>query len=70
MPYRIVLSEERAEISRGELASPDVRVRGTGPAAMKLFIEGMPRGKQPAGLEIDGSTAALRSLVGAFARSG
>jgi DNA-binding HxlR family transcriptional regulator len=70
VPYRIVLSEDRAEITRGELASPDVRIRGTGPAAMKLFIEGLPRGKQPAGLQIDGSMTALRSLVGAFARTG
>lgn len=70
VPYRFVLTEDRAEITRGELASPDVRIRGAEPAAMKLFIEGVPRGKQPAGLEVDGAATTLRSLVDAFERTG
>jgi DNA-binding HxlR family transcriptional regulator len=67
VPYRMILSGTRAEIGRGEVASPDVRIRGTGAATMRLFLERMPKGRAvPAGLEVEGAEDAVRTLADAF----
>lgn len=68
-PYRITLRGERAEIGRGMLPEPDVRVRGSGVDISRLFLEGVPRDGVPSPLEVEGGTARLRALVNAFGRS-
>jgi DNA-binding HxlR family transcriptional regulator len=67
VPYRIILSPASAEIARGEVSSPDVRIRASGDAAMRLFLEKRWRGRAPAGVEVQGKADALRTLVNAFA---
>jgi len=67
VPYRMLLTDSTAEIARGSVASPDVRVRGTGAAAARFFLERLPRGRVPAGLQIEGSRDALHALASAFA---
>jgi DNA-binding HxlR family transcriptional regulator len=67
VPYRMLLSKTKAEIMRGDVPSPDLIVRGSGPAVSSLFLERKPGGKLPPGLEIDGGAHALRTLLAAFA---
>ena len=67
VPYYVLLTKATAEIGRGGVTSPDVRVRGGGPAAMRLFLEPLPRGRLPSGIEIEGTRDALRTLTSAFA---
>jgi DNA-binding HxlR family transcriptional regulator len=67
VPYRMLLTKSAVEIGRGGVTAPDVRVRGTGAAAARLFLEPTPRGRVPAGLEVEGSRDALRTLTSAFA---
>jgi hypothetical protein len=67
VPYRMLLSESAVEIARGGVTAPDVRVRGTGAATARLFLEPASRGRVPAGLEVEGTRDALRTLTGAFA---
>ena len=67
VPYRVILDGSRAEISRGEVPAPDVRLRGTSAALYRMFREPPPRGKAPTGIEVEGSVDAVRKLVNAFA---
>jgi DNA-binding HxlR family transcriptional regulator len=67
VPYSILLTESAAEIVRGGVTSPDLRIRGTGTAATRFFLEPSLRGRLPAGLEVEGSRDALRTLASAFA---
>jgi DNA-binding HxlR family transcriptional regulator len=69
VPYRMVLTKARAEITRGELPSPDLTIRGTGAAVASLFLQRKPGGKLPPGLTIDGDARSLRTLLAAFATS-
>ena len=66
VPYRVILSDDSAEIMRGEVPSPDVRVRGPGMSIASLFL-----GKTavPADVEVEGSTASVKALRTAFATS-
>jgi DNA-binding HxlR family transcriptional regulator len=67
VPYRLVLDGNRAEIARGELPAPDVRLRGTASAIYRMFRDPPPRGRVPSGIDIDGPPDAARKLVQAFA---
>lgn len=67
-PYHIVLRGERAEIGRGGVPAADIRIRGAATDIARLFLEGLPTGAEPAGLEIEGSARQLRTLVDSFAR--
>jgi DNA-binding HxlR family transcriptional regulator len=67
VPYHVLLTKTTADIGRGGVASPDVRVRGGGPAAMRLFTEALPHGRVPVGIEVEGPRDALRTLTSAFA---
>ncbi len=69
VPYRMLLTKSRAEIARGELASPDLTIRGTGAAIASLFLERKPGGKVPPGVTVDGGSQSLRTLLSAFAMS-
>lgn len=69
VPYRMLLSESAAEISRGEVAAPDVRLRGASAALYRMFRQPPPRGRAPAGVEVEGAVDAVRKLVNAFAVS-
>jgi DNA-binding HxlR family transcriptional regulator len=67
VPYRMLLDGSRAEISRGEVPAPDVRLRGTAPAIYKMFREPPARGRTPTGVEVEGPVENVRKLVQAFA---
>jgi DNA-binding HxlR family transcriptional regulator len=67
-PYHIVLREERAEIGRGGVPGADLRVRGKALDLARLFLEGLPKGEAPAGIEVVGAARQLRALVDAFTR--
>lgn len=64
--YRVTLTPAAAEIARGPAPAADVRVRGTGGAVGRLFVDPWPGGA-PAGVEVEGRPEALRALVDAFA---
>ena len=65
-PYRMILSTDGVEITRGEAAQPDVRIRATGAAVMRLFLDKVPQGRTLPGIAVDGSREAVRILSGAF----
>ena len=67
-PYHIVLRGERAEIGRGGVPAADIRIRGAATDVARLFLEGLPAGATPAGLEVEGSARQLRMLVDSFTR--
>ena len=67
VPYHILLAGDRAEIGRGGVSAPDVKVRGTGLAVARLFLTPLPGSGVPKGIVVEGGEAALRALVGAFA---
>lgn len=66
VPYRIVLSDAGADISRGEASRPELRVRGTGLDIAPLFLGQWDRQAIPGTLQVDGSLFGLRLLVDAF----
>jgi DNA-binding HxlR family transcriptional regulator len=66
--YHMVLRGERAEIGRGGVPGADLRVRGKGQDLARLFLDGLPKGETPAGIETEGSARQLRALVDAFTR--
>jgi DNA-binding HxlR family transcriptional regulator len=67
VPYRMVLRPDGAEIVRGSLTTPDVRIRGSGLAVARIFLQGDTSGR---GLEVEGDDAKLGVLAGAFSRDG
>ena len=67
VPYRVLLDGSRAEISRGEVPAPEVRLRGAAPAIYKMFREPPARGRAPTGVEVEGPVESVRKLVQAFA---
>jgi len=67
-PYHIVLRGERAEIGRGAVPAADIRIRGAAIDIARLFLEGLPAGAESTGLEVEGSSRQLRTLVDAFTR--
>ena len=66
VPYRIILGKT-VEISRGDVSTPDLRLRGSAASIYKLFREPPIRGRAPAGIEVEGSLDSLRTLVNSFA---
>jgi DNA-binding HxlR family transcriptional regulator len=66
--YRIVLTENHADISRGDIPSPDLRVTGAVTALAQLFLDEAPLERIPSSIEVQGDPAALRTLVDAFAK--
>ena len=64
--YHIVLRGKRAEIGRGRVPAPDLRVRGKGTEIARLFLDGLPSDPDASSLEVDGNARQLRALVGAF----
>jgi hypothetical protein len=69
VPYRMLLTKTNAEISRGDLPSPDLAIRGTGAAIASLFVERKPGGKLPPGVTVDGGSQSLKTLLAAFSTS-
>ena len=69
VPYRVILGEDTAEITRGALPGADLRVRGTGAAVTRFFLEKAVRGELPDGIVAEGPAAALRTLRAAFVTS-
>jgi len=66
--YHIVLRGDRAEIGRGRVPAPDLRVRGKGTEIAQLFLDGLPKDPEASTLEVDGHARQLRTLVSAFER--
>ena len=66
--YHIVLRGDRAEIGRGRVPAPDLRVRGKGTEIAQLFLDGLPKDPEASSLEVDGHARQLRTLVSAFER--
>lgn len=64
--YRLVLTDEVAEIMRGELPDAELRIRSARDAALRLFTRPWRRGHPPAGLVTDGSNDQLWKLANAF----
>jgi DNA-binding HxlR family transcriptional regulator len=64
--YHIVLRGNRAEIGRGRVPAPDLRIRGKGAEIARLFLDGLPRDPDATSLEVDGNARQLRALVSAF----
>jgi hypothetical protein len=67
-PYRIILAGDDAEISRGDVPAPDLRVRGPGESIAKMFLDASLKGRTPDDLEVVGRAADLRALLAAFAK--
>ena len=68
-PYRIILAGRRAEIVRGDVASPDIRLRGPGASLARVFLDHASRKRLPADIIVEGSAESLGALLGAFATS-
>ena len=68
-PYRIICDGERVDIGRGDVPSADVRVRGPGLSLVRMFLDAKARKRLPDGIVVEGSAAALRTLLKAFATS-
>ncbi len=68
-PYRIILTEAHADISRGDVRAPALRLRGPGAVLARLFLDEKARKRLPPEVEVEGGAAALRSLLDAFAIS-
>ena len=68
-PYRVVLTGGHAEIARGDVASPDVRLRGPGASLARLFLDVSVGKSLPADVGVEGSQEALAELLTAFAAS-
>jgi DNA-binding HxlR family transcriptional regulator len=66
--YHIVLRGDRAEIGRGRVPAPDLRVRGKGTEIARLFLDGLPKDLEATSLEVDGNARDLRILLSAFER--
>lgn len=66
-PYRVILAEDRADISRGDVVSPDVILRGDGRRLARLFMDRSARDDWPAGIEVEGRMRDARTLVESFA---
>ena len=69
VPYRMVLGDTSLEIVRGDVPSPDLRLKGSGAALSRLFLERLPVGRTPPGVDVEGSPAALKTFVGAFSKT-
>src|SRR4051812_43148331 len=67
VPYRVLLTEKRAELSRGEVAAPDVRLVGAGAALARIFLDESLRKQLPDDIEVVGSRGALGQFLSAFA---
>jgi len=67
-PYHLVLRGDAAEIGRGRVPGADMRLRGKGVDIARLFLEGLSKDGEAAGVELEGTAKQLRTLVGAFTR--
>ena len=67
-PYHLVLRGDAAEIGRGRVPGADMRLRGKGIDIARLFLEGLPKDGEVAGIALEGTAKQLRTLVGAFTR--
>jgi DNA-binding HxlR family transcriptional regulator len=62
VPYAIILSPKRIDVTRGGVASPDLRIRGTAAGIARLFLGA----GTAAGLAVEGRADRLQTLTGAF----
>jgi DNA-binding HxlR family transcriptional regulator len=68
-PYRMILAGRHSEIVRGDVASPDVRLRGPGASIARIFLDRAAGKRLPADVTVEGSTKSLDTLLNAFATS-
>src|SRR3954452_19078287 len=69
VPYRLTLTKSRAEIARGDMPSPDVRLIGPGASLARLFLSEGAKRRLPADVLAEGSAASVRALLNSFAPS-
>jgi DNA-binding HxlR family transcriptional regulator len=69
VPYRVILTPENADLSRGTVEAPGVRVRASSATLARVFTDKAARSARLAGIEIEGDEAAWRTLLNAFALS-
>jgi len=67
VPYRFTLTKARAEIGRGDMPSPDVKLTGPGKSLARLFLD--EKRQMPADVIAEGKASAVRALLSAFAAS-
>ena len=68
-PYRLTLTKTGAEIARGDMPSPDVRLTGPGNSLARLFLSEEATRRVPSDVRAEGSARAVRALLHAFAAS-
>ncbi len=66
VPYRLVLSPDRAEIRRGSLEDPDVRARMTADVARRLFLGQLSPAAVAREVTVEGSRRDFEKLVRSF----
>ena len=65
VPYRLILSRRNAEIGRGTVRNPGLRIRGPGTQIARLFLD--PKsGSLVKAIEIEGPDIALETLLTSF----
>jgi DNA-binding HxlR family transcriptional regulator len=67
-PYRVILSGEAVEISRGDVPAADLRVRGPALSIARMFLDASLKNRAPDEVEVEGTAADLRALLAAFAK--
>ncbi|MEW5916276.1 MAG: helix-turn-helix domain-containing protein [Gemmatimonadota bacterium] len=65
VPYSLQLQRGGADVARGTLRDPDLRIRGGGAQIARLFLE--PKAAPARDVTVEGSAKALRTLIGSFA---
>ena len=68
-PYRVILAGRHSEIVRGDVASPDVRLRGPGASLARIFLDPSAQRRRPSDVTAEGSPESLAELLAAFATS-
>jgi DNA-binding HxlR family transcriptional regulator len=66
VPYRLMLTKHGADVTRGDMPSPDVRLSGPGASLARVFLDEAARKRIPNDVSAEGSPEAVRTLLGAF----
>ena len=65
--YRLTLTKTGAEIARGDMPSPDVRLIGPGTSLARLFLSDEATRRVPSDVRAEGRASSVRALLHAFA---
>ena len=67
--YRVSLAGKHAEIARGSVPSPEIRLRGPGMSLARIFLDPAARKSLPSDVVVEGSAKQLTAFLSAFATS-